>query len=113
MLVRDPAHQRLRSGIYKITNKIDKKMYIGMANNIQSRWATHRKQLVGGYHENIFLQKAVIQDGISSFLFEIIELCPKVDLRKREQHYLDTLSPFAELGYNIHRGYYIEGEDDL
>lgn len=38
----------MKSGIYKITNLVNGKLYIGSAVKIQRRWIEHRAQLIAG-----------------------------------------------------------------
>lgn len=87
-----PKPQRI-SGIYKITCTQTRKFYIGSAVYVKSRWALHRMKLRKNIHDNKHLQRAFNKHGEQSFIFEIIESCPKDILIEREQHYIDTLKP--------------------
>lgn len=90
-------------GVYKITNKINDKFYIGSSNNVEHRWYQHKIQLRAGEHPNAHLQHAWNLYGEDNFIFEIIERClPEIQF-EREQHYLDTLNPFDDRGYNVVR----------
>ena len=90
-------------GVYKITNKINGKFYIGSSNNIERRWYNHKLLLTEGTHDNQHLQNAWNLYGNNNFSFEIIEEClPEVQF-EREQYYLDSLNPFDDRGYNIVR----------
>ena len=93
----------MNTGIYKITNKINGKFYIGSAKNIRNRWDDHKKFLRGGYHINPKLQNAWNFYGEDKFEFFIIEENVNVnDLLNREQFYLDTFKPYMrDIGYNI------------
>ena len=103
----------IKGGIYKITNKINHKFYIGSAINIKNRWNLHISALRGNRHCNTHLQRAWNEYGEDNFLFEIIEIVEnKEDLIKREQFYLDSLlhaqafinksnKLFQKLGYNM------------
>jgi len=89
-----------KTGIYKITNAINNKTYIGSAagkHGIQQRFQDHRKALHKNRHRNIHLQRAWNRYGENSFSFEVIEYCDKFECILREQHYIDTLIP----DYNI------------
>ena len=90
-------------GVYKITNKANGKFYIGSSNNIKHRWNNHIKQLTEQNHKNSHLQNAWNLYGKDNFVFEIIEECSPDIQFEREQHYLNTLNPFDERGYNIVR----------
>ena len=90
-------------GVYKITNMINGKFYIGSSNNIKNRWVQHKSSLHEGSHGNPYLQNAWNKYGGQNFKFEIIEECsPEVQF-EREQFYLNTLNPFDNNGYNIVR----------
>ncbi len=89
--------QKSKSGIYKITNIVNNKIYIGSATNINSRWSSHRRYLKLGKHHNIHLQRSYIKYGLENFTFEIIEECLVELLIEKEQFYLDHLNP----EYNI------------
>ncbi len=104
----------MKSGIYKITNLVNKKFYIGSSKDIESRLEEHKKYLFGGYHINPKLQNAWNKYGHTKFKFEIIE--ETVDDQKilfeRENYYLSTLKPYERnIGYNI--GLKAEGGDNF
>ena len=59
-------------GIYKITNILDKKVYIGQSTNIKRRWEEHKKNV---YKKDIHrLYEAFRKYGMKNFKFEIIEI---------------------------------------
>lgn len=62
------------SGIYKIVNLINGKMYIGATMNIANRLFTHRKMLKKGVHSNKHLQNAYTKYGLTCFEFKIIKI---------------------------------------
>jgi group I intron endonuclease len=94
----------MKSGVYRITNKVNGKFYVGSAKDIDQRWDCHRNDLRAGKHVNPKLQHAWDFYGEDKFLFEIVE---EVDskpelLFERENHYLSTLKPYErKVGYNI------------
>lgn len=90
-------------GVYKITNKINGMIYIGSSNDIDYRWRKHKEMLVGNRHYSKHLQNSWNKYGEENFLFEILEETSEELLLLREQHYLDTLTPFDTLGYNTCR----------
>lgn len=90
-------------GVYKITNKVNGKFYIGSSNDIKYRWSQHKTQLKKRTHGNPYLQNAWNKYGENNFIFEIIEICSPNIQFEREQYYLNTLKPFEEYGYNIVR----------
>jgi len=91
------------SGIYKITNKINNKYYIGSSVDIigkQGRFNNHIWKLIGNRHDNEHLQNAWNKYGIDVFVFEIIEIIDISKLISREQYYLDCITD-KNLVYNI------------
>lgn len=90
----------MKSGIYKIENKINGKIYIGQAVNLNQRKSTHFWELKINNHHNIKLQKSFNKYGIDNFTFEIIELCEKELLNERELFWINELNP----QYNIRGG---------
>ena len=79
------------SGVYKITNKVNDKFYIGSGYSIFSRWFNHTCDLKNGTHTNYKLQRAFDKYGFNNFTFEIIELHPPEGLNGVEQKFDDTI----------------------
>lgn len=90
-------------GVYKITNTVNGKFYIGSSNNIKNRWRQHKSSLNDGNHGNVHLQNAWNKYGGQNFEFEILEECDQKDQFEREQFYLNELNPFDDNGYNVVR----------
>ncbi len=92
-----------KSGIYKITNTVNGKFYIGSSTDVARRFNEHRSRLNKAVHKNPILQRAWHKHGPDKFTFEVVEECPNDQtlLLEREQHYLDLLKPYLEIGYNI------------
>lgn len=90
------------SGIYKITNLITNKVYVGSAINLYVRKNIHYSRLRNNKHENSYLQNAWNKDGVESFKFEVIELCDSSKLLEWEQFYIDAYNACdRDCGYNI------------
>lgn len=83
----------MNSGIYKIKNLQNNKIYIGSSNNIKRRWQKHKALLRHGKHYNSHLQASWNKYGESLFEFSIIEFCTLDNLLNREQYYINNLSP--------------------
>lgn len=87
------------SGIYQIKNLINKKCYIGSAINFQKRWWQHEWDLKNNKHHSQYLQNAYNKYGKDAFEFEILFTCPKSELIRIEQYFLNNYQP----SYNICR----------
>lgn len=85
----------MKSGVYKITNSINSKIYIGSSLNIHKRLIHHKGRLNNNMHCNKHLQFAYNKYGKDNFIFETLEICENII--EREQYYLNTLKP----EYNI------------
>lgn len=95
-----------KTGVYKITNIVNGKFYIGSAAGkygFYRRFYLHKYDLNKNQHGNSFLQKAYNKYGEDSFKFEILEIIEdKTKILEREQYYLDLLKPYNDkIGYNI------------
>ena len=64
-------------GIYKITNKINGKIYIGESLNIERRWKEHLLDLSFKTHKNYKLQNDYNKYGYEAFEFEVIATLDK------------------------------------
>lgn len=90
-----------KTGIYKITNTLNQKVYIGQAVNIAERWKQHIKRALGAepMTQNK-LYPAMAEEGVWNFTFEIIEECEKSKLSEREQYWQKFFGA-KEYGYSI------------
>lgn len=87
-------------GIYKITNKINGKVYIGQSKDVEKRLNSHRS-----CSTNIHLNNSINKYGSSNFLFECIEECDVANLNDRERFYInmyESMNP--DKGYNLTSG---------
>lgn len=90
---------KVKTGIYKIINNINNKIYIGSAININDRFLDHKQMLKRNKHHSKKLQNSVNKHGLENFIFEIIEECGKELLIEREQYWIDELDSYNN-GYN-------------
>lgn len=98
----NPEDLKNVSGIYRITNKINKKHYIGYATDLRGRIHNHINKLIKNKHQNRYLQESVNKYGIGNFEFEIIEICEERELPIRENHWALTLETHDKnKGYNL------------
>jgi group I intron endonuclease len=88
------------SGIYKITNTVNGKVYIGSAANLVKRRMTHFSSLKHGRHKNSKLQRAYDKYGKESFEFSVVLYCDIHNLLMYEQIVIDFFDA-PNLGYNI------------
>lgn len=91
-------------GIYKITNKINNKAYIGQSIQIKERWGQHKRNSFNPrtHTYEYPLSRAIRKYGLKNFTFEVLELVEKENLTTREQYWIDfynTLDP--NYGYNL------------
>lgn len=92
-------------GIYKITNKINGKSYIGLSGDVFIRWSEHRC-----HYKTIdnILYRAMRKYGIENFTFEILENCSKYELGEREKFYIRKYRTYVGFedcnGYNMTLG---------
>ena len=90
--------------IYKITNKLNDKVYIGKTlSTIEERWKIHirdsRKDKIG----NRPLYKAIKKYGVENFLIEKIEECDYKVLSEREIYWIKFYDSY-DSGYNATLG---------
>ena len=91
-------------GIYKITNTLNGKVYIGQSIDIRERFYEHKRKLRLHQHCNRYLQNAWDKHG-EYFEFEVIEECSLDDLDKREMYWIGRYnSDDQKRGYNIMGG---------
>lgn len=88
------------TGIYKITNLINNKIYIGQSTNIEYRWEDHKFY---SRNSHTALQAAFKKYGISNFSFEVIEECSKEYLDEREIYWIKFYDSYKN-GYNLTKG---------
>lgn len=88
-------------GVYKISNVLSDRYYIGYSKNINRRFCVHRCKLKNSCHDNIFLQRAYNLDGEDKFIYEIIHRCnTEKEAKEIELQYLTDLSIRDKL-YNL------------
>lgn len=85
----------MKTGVYKITNLVNGKVYIGASKNIERRWWEHKKRVNSPIHSDLETF------GLENFKFEILLECPKTMLAQWERDMIclyDSDDP--EKGYN-------------
>jgi group I intron endonuclease len=99
------------TGIYKITNTINQKVYIGQAVDFHKRKITHKNNYLRYIKDPTkhksgcrYLYNAFHKWGFDNFEFEFLEECErnKTILNEREQYWLDHYESYnRDVGYNI------------
>ena len=88
-------------GVYKITNTLNGKVYIGQSINIKSRWQSHKRNWK---YKASKLNDAIYIDGLNNFSFDVIEeVKKKDDLLLREKYWKDYYNS-VDNGYNSFKG---------
>ena len=96
----------MSQGIYKITNKINNKCYIGKSSNIEERWKYHINNRNSLKEYNKPLYRAFRKYGIENFSFEIIEeIVNYENSNEREKYWIEYYDCFGNnKGYNATKG---------
>ena len=99
-------------GIYKITNILENKHYIGQSINIEVRWRQHHYNATHTVkrEENRKLYQAFHIFGIDNFNFEVLEECELSfsQLNNQERYWIEYYNSYND-GYNMTKGG--QGED--
>ena len=91
----------LTSGIYKITNILNNKCYIGQSVQIENRWKWHKRNYNNKNEPsyNCKFYRAIRKHGLQNFEFEIIEECEHDKLNEREIYWIAHYDSYHS-GYN-------------
>ena len=92
-----------KCGIYKITNKTNKRAYIGESVRIHTRWTEHKrkafdKETYPDEYEKA-LYRAFRKYGIDNFEFEILLECDESELQEKEIEFIAQYDTYNN-GYN-------------
>lgn len=77
------------SGIYKITNLTNDKVYVGQSVNLAERLRNHVKAGIGIDAPNLKMYADMKKLGVENFLFEILETCPQAELNEKEKYWIE------------------------
>jgi len=93
-------------GIYKITNILNNKVYIGQSINIESRIKDHfEKNYSDEKHIHGILDKEIRAIGKDNFIWEILIECSKEELNDYEKYFIQEYnSTDLNYGYNLKGG---------
>jgi hypothetical protein len=93
-------------GVYKISNVINDKLYVGITADIEKRWMQHLYAANSPQqrHEPLYIDMR--NYGIDKFKIEVIEKGPDMAyMYRREKYWIQTLSTKRPHGYNTSSGY--------
>jgi len=84
-------------GIYKITNLVTGRCYIGQSKDIDERFKQHF------YHSDSIVDKNLKLYGKDHFKFEVLEVCNENELDEKEAYYIRKYNSIM-YGYNLIQG---------
>lgn len=89
------------SGIYKITNLLNQKVYIGRAVSVRGRILDHIKNAIvaEGSLTDQYIHATMREVGLDNFTFELLEECDRANLAEREKFYIAAHNSNVD-GYN-------------
>lgn len=92
-----------KSGVYKIINTTNGRMYVGSAKEFKARFKSHLKSLHKGTHHNKFLQNDFNKCGEDAFEFYVIEVVEGDQVARLlvEQKYVDQYHDKQDSCYNF------------
>jgi len=97
-------NKKTTCGIYRITNTLNGKCYVGQSVDIASRWKSHCKCGLGiDAPATNLLYNAMQEDKIWNFTFELLEECPREQLNEKEAFWIQTYQS-NNYGYNVQKG---------
>lgn len=115
----------MKTGIYKITNLINNKIYIGQAVDLRVRIRTHEKydtpekyngSLSFENEKNMPIHLAIMKYHLCNFKIEIIEECKQSELNEKEKYWISYYDCKVPKGYNLTDGgqgnCYLSGENN-
>lgn len=88
-------------GVYKLTNKFNRKVYVGKSIDIEKRYRTHILKANQTKYKKLVIDEVINRIGIESFDFDILIECPKENLDYWEKFYIRYYcSNNPDFGYN-------------
>jgi group I intron endonuclease len=90
--------------VYKISNSINNKVYIGITvKGLQRRWNQHVHD--SRRHPRLAVHRAMAKYDIESFIIEVQEICPDVEtMQQRELYWISFYNSVLPNGYNSTSG---------
>jgi group I intron endonuclease len=85
--------------IYKITNTVTGKIYVGKAINFFNRYKYYKYNF---RYKRMYIYRAMAKYGFDKFKFEVLEVCSVDNLIEREIYWITILnSNSRDIGYNL------------
>lgn len=89
--------------IYKITNKINGKCYIGKTEkSVEQRFKEHISDSKKERCKNRPLYRAMDKYGVENFILELVEICDNTE--EREIYWIEFYKSYGASGYNATKG---------
>ena len=95
--------QIIKGGVYRITNIVNGKVYIGSSVDTTARFRDHKRKLNAGVHCNKYLQRSWSKYGSGVFEFEVIERVRRGRLIERESYHISEHAKSHDM-YNSMEG---------
>lgn len=95
-------------GIYRITNTINGKCYIGQSIDIHKRFIHHTSES-RHQRQHMAISKAIQKYWKDAFCFEILVKCTIDELNDKERYFVEKYNSVAPNGYNMRSGGDIRG----
>lgn len=92
--------------IYKITNKITGKIYIGQTvQSLNNRWLDHKSNARNADKYTAALYHSIRKHGVDNFIMEQVDIAVSLEeLNLKEQIYIKALNSLVPNGYNLELG---------
>lgn len=88
--------------IYKVTNILNNKIYIGKTNDFKKRKLEHTRYDI---NDNSYFHKALKKYGLESFKWEIIDKSNSLkNINNLEKYYIKKFNSYKPIGYNMTKG---------
>lgn len=88
------SNNKGKSGVYRWTNKVNGKIYIGSSADLSKRLRNYFNiSYLKDLKHIMIIYKALLAHGLDNFKLEILEYCDCSQLIEREQYYIDLLKP--------------------
>lgn len=89
--------------VYKITNLINEKVYIGQTNDFDRRWSEHKSNAQNKPRQ--LVEQAMKKYGVDNFKCELIDTLPsQEEVNLKEAEYIKSNNCISPNGYNIEEG---------